>query len=125
MKDYVTDNLVWFFKSYRVAVRAKVATIRQSQLSQSNQQIQQDLAKHIAMAHNYSLKIHSPVVIVVGGLMGSGKSTLATTLARELFITELHTDLVRKQLFIQLPGGQDFDRINTQLPIVRRFIKIL
>ncbi len=110
MEDPFTNELVCFFKSYRASVRAKVAAIRQSQLSQSNVQIQQDLAKHMEMAYNYSQKIQSPTVIVVGGLMGSGKSTLAAALARELFITDIHTDLVRKQIFSKLPTDQEFDQ---------------
>ena len=99
--DSVTDRLWSFYKSYRAAVRAKIAALRAEQLCDEfeRQTAIGEAVRHLSLADEYGRPWLAPLAIVVGGLSGTGKSTLARAIAERLGARLLRTDSLRQQMF--------------------------
>jgi len=99
--DLPPRALVTFYKTYRACVRAKVASLRATQVAgEANAAQCRLVAKYLELAEGYVKAAGArPLLLVVTGLMGSGKSTLARAVADELGIEVLRTDVVRDELF--------------------------
>ena len=96
--DTISADLFAFFRSYRYAVRAKVAVLRgQAETSDRRAAILDD-ATELADRAAAELAACRPWLVIVGGLSGSGKSTLAAELARRIGAVHLASDRVRKTL---------------------------
>jgi len=98
--DHAPTDLVAFYKSYRAAVRAKVAALRASQLAADDARAARDTAgRYLELADRYAAALGPPPLVVVRGPMGSGKSTVARALAERIGAEQLSTDEVRRELF--------------------------
>ena len=98
--DYKGLKLLNFYRAYRAAVRAKVAAIRYSQLSDVKRK-SIALAKvdnYLELASCYTKPIQVSV-IMLHGLSGSGKSSLAVRLSELLMAVRISSDVERKRLF--------------------------
>jgi len=109
--DQPPPNLLAFYKTYRAAVRAKVAALRADQLTGPAQEAAANEAvKHLQFAAQYAAAHVRPLVLIVGGLSGTGKTTLARAVA-SLFVAELiRSDVVRQELFPAPVGDPPGDR---------------
>jgi aminoglycoside phosphotransferase family enzyme/predicted kinase len=95
--DSPPSELLWFYKSYRACVRAKVAALRAGQLSRDAQsEVKKNVRGYLDLADRYAAQLSSPFLLVMRGLMGTGKTTLATELADTLGVERIGTDDVRK-----------------------------
>lgn len=98
-KDETPAELIAFYKSYRAAVRAKVAGLRVAQTDgRDRQRFVREMRQYINWADHHAAMLGPPTLIAVGGPMGSGKTTLANALADELGADVLHTDEVRRKI---------------------------
>ena len=100
MSDPVSDELFAYYRSYRFAVRAKVALLRGRELPVGDALDQS--ARHAAETFDLSLEELAavrPWIVAVCGLSGTGKSTLAAALADRIGAVRLSSDLIRKALF--------------------------
>ena len=109
--DPVSERLTGFYRSYRFAVRAKVAALTGPPWEANPAygrpwvRVLADLALAAAddalhgVAGHGDLPPKGPVVVAVGGRSGSGKSTLAAAVADRLGAVHLRTDVIRKRLF--------------------------
>ncbi len=107
--DYAGLSLLDFYRNYLASVRAKVLSIRCSQLNAKNakeQKILLDGVDHyLALASTYT-QPRKPSVIMLHGLSGSGKSTLAASLNEQLLAIWIRSDVERKRLFGLFDGSQ-------------------
>ncbi|GAB4159797.1 MAG: bifunctional aminoglycoside phosphotransferase/ATP-binding protein [Planctomycetaceae bacterium] len=100
MGDPAPDSLVSFYKSYRSAVRAKVACLRAAEQTGSDQtNSTKEAVSHLQSAINVMEKVHEPFLIMVCGLSGSGKSYLAAHLSELFGAAHFRSDKIRKELF--------------------------
>ncbi len=90
--DYKGLKLLNFYRTYRAAVRAKVAALRYSQLSDVKHK------SYLELASCYTKPIQVSV-IMLHGLSGSGKSSLAVCLSELLMAVRISSDVERKRLF--------------------------
>ncbi|MBX9787423.1 MAG: AAA family ATPase [Pirellulales bacterium] len=98
--DKPPADLVSFYKSYRAAVRAKVAALRTHQLADTEARAARDTAaRYLALADRYAAALGPAPLLLVRGLMGSGKSTVARALAERIGAEYLSTDEIRRELF--------------------------
>jgi predicted kinase len=98
--DIPVAPLVAFYKSYRAAVRAKVAALRADQLATDMQpEAYQQAQAHLALADRYAGQLGPMIFVLVRGLSGSGKTTLASEVARRLGAELLSSDAVRHELY--------------------------
>jgi aminoglycoside phosphotransferase family enzyme/predicted kinase len=107
-EDEIPESLLDFYRCYRALVRAKVALLRDQQLTDRGTQPSADLIRqYVDLADDYAEKLGPPMLLIVGGLMGAGKSTLAAKLAETLGVESLSTDLVRRSMFgaSEVPAG--------------------
>ncbi len=95
--DFPSEKLIWFYKSYRACVRAKVAALRMDQtVSNAEANAQSEAKRLLNLAKSYSDRLGSPLAIIVRGFSGTGKSTFAQPLAAQLGCECLSTDRLRK-----------------------------
>jgi len=93
--------LVDFYKCYRAYVRGKVESFKlaQPEVSAEEKARAREVARrHFELALAYAEATPRPLLAITCGLVGTGKSTLAQALARELPLTLLTSDVVRKEL---------------------------
>ncbi len=101
--DYDGLATLRFYQVYRAMVRAKVASLRLAQISNTSKtdETKNGLAEthnYIQLAENYTQL--SPVnLVITRGLSGSGKSYLARQLALHTDLIHLRSDVERKRLF--------------------------
>ena len=108
--DEPPTELLYFYKSYRACVRAKVHALRAAQLAvHVRQAALADAESYLRLADGYSRQLGPPLLFVVRGLTGTGKSTLAAALAEKLEIDYLQSDAVRRELFGKSPRPADYD----------------
>ena len=98
--DYQGLKLLDFYCSYRASVRAKVISIRCSQLDDKKEQkiLLDDVSHYLTLASSYT-QARKPNVIMLHGLSGSGKSTIAASLSQLLPAIWIRSDVERKRLF--------------------------
>ena len=108
--DYASLSLLDFYRSYLASVRAKVLSIRCSQLNVRDAKEQKILldgvGHYLALASTYT-QLRKPSVIMLHGLSGSGKSTLSTLLIKRLLAIVIRSDAERKRLFGLFDGSQE------------------
>jgi len=101
--DYNGLITLRFYQVYRAMVRAKVASLRLAQISDTSQTSEaknclDEIHNYIQLAENYTRA--SPLSLVIThGLSGSGKSYLARQLALNADLIHLRSDVERKRLF--------------------------
>ncbi|MDR2877451.1 MAG: AAA family ATPase [Chromatiales bacterium] len=103
--DYEGLEVLRFYQVYRAMVRAKVESIRLSQISAATDtekyagedKVWSDLRGYIRLAHAYTRK--APVALLVThGLSGSGKTTLSRELLAPCGLVRVRSDVERKRL---------------------------
>ncbi|MGD9645264.1 MAG: AAA family ATPase [Pirellulales bacterium] len=98
--DVPPTDLVAFYKSYRAAVRAKVAALRAAQLPDDEAASARQVARrYLERCDREAAALGRPPLVVVRGLMGSGKSTVARAIAERIGAQYLATDVIRRELF--------------------------
>lgn len=98
--DEFSQTLLDFYKTYRACVRAKVATLRGSQVPEEERhEYLAEARRYLQLADRHAEKLGPPVLLVVYGLSGTGKTTLAQRLAEQLSIDSLGTDTIRRELY--------------------------
>ena len=102
--DPVGEPLLALYRSYRAAVRAKVAALALPPVPPSDAWL--GLREQVERAFEplEGRVPDHPILIAVGGLSGSGKSTLAAAVAAKLGVPHLRSDALRKAAFGLAPG---------------------
>lgn len=98
--DFAGLALLPLYKAYRAMVRAKIAllTLGNPSLSEQERQgLQQKYRDYADLAESYSA-IPERFLLATTGLSASGKSTISHTLATELGLIRLRSDVERKRL---------------------------
>ena len=109
--DHPPAELVAFYKSYRAAVRAKVAALRAAQLAVADSREAHEAAdRYLDASDREAAALGQPPLVVVRGLMGSGKSTVARALAEKIGAEYLSTDELRRELFGASTSTAAFDQ---------------
>ncbi len=99
--DYRGLSLLRYFQCYRAMVRAKIAAIRQDQLSVESVEYavaDQSLRRYLTLAERYT-QPSSPWLAITMGLSGSGKTTLTQPLLEQTGAVRIRSDVERKRLF--------------------------
>lgn len=121
--------LLWFYKSYRACVRAKVLALRAEQHPAAGREDPGAAAgRYLELAASYAVAMGPPLLLIVRGLAGTGKSTLARQLSETLGLDLLQTDAVRRDLFAAddrtaAAGGEKYrveNRVRVYAELLRR-----
>lgn len=98
--DYEGCRLLPIYISYRAMVRAKVAALGMTQISdpQKLEQLTSTFAAYLSLALSVTQADPAPIIIT-HGFSGSGKSTHANQLAQSLNAIHIRSDVERKRLF--------------------------
>ena len=99
--DYTGLELLPLYLVYRAMVRAKVACIRNLQVSGGGD-FNAEIDGHLELAKGY-ITAPRPRLVITHGLSGSGKSWWSERLAPGLSAIHIRSDVERKRL---LPGGE-------------------
>lgn len=100
MHDDAPKSLAGFFKSYRYAVRAKVACLTAAGLDQTEQQdLLARAGELLQRAVDVMTPFHQACLLVFCGVSGSGKSTIARMLCEAIGAKHLASDVIRKELY--------------------------
>ena len=91
--DPASEELLAFYRSYRAAVRAKVAALSGADPWDWDSPLNRELFAALEQARSLGL---SEGLIAFGGRSGSGKSTVAAAVAERLGATRLRSDEFRK-----------------------------
>lgn len=107
--DYAGLKLLRFYQVYRAMVRAKVASLRLSQPSLSDDERQQILRQYQSYADLAERFTHAekPVLYLMYGLSGSGKSTVSGHLLELINAIRIRSDKERKRLFGENTGKKE------------------
>ncbi|MFH5805097.1 AAA family ATPase [Alienimonas sp. DA493] len=92
--DPASDKLLSFYRSYRAAVRAKVAALSDADAEDGNSPLNRNLFGALEHAQAFELP---EILIAFGGRSGTGKSTVAAAVADRLGASRLRSDELRKQ----------------------------
>ncbi|MGD9503489.1 MAG: AAA family ATPase [Syntrophobacteraceae bacterium] len=91
-------TLLDFYAAYRAMVRAKVACLRLTEVSEEDAKpLRREASKHLEMAYRCAVRFSRPTLWVFCGLPASGKSTLAREIATALKTPLFQSDIVRKE----------------------------
>ena len=97
--DHPPDSLVYFYKSYRACVRAKVSALRAAQANKrASETFLRQSHEYLVWADHYAAQLGAPVAVIVSGVMGSGKSTLASEVAKAIGGELIQTDRIRRSI---------------------------
>ena len=98
--DYAGVQVLRYYKAYRAAVRAKIASIRLSQelTEEEHGEALAHFERYLALAVGYTQPQH-PLLLITHGLSGSGKSTLSAPLAECMGAIRIRSDRERQRLF--------------------------
>ena len=106
-------GLLDFYKAQRAFVRGKVKSFRLAESgvpADEREAAREAASSYFRLARGYTLRERlAPTLIITCGVMGSGKSALARELSRELGVTLLRSDLVRKSLAGRAPTERGGD----------------
>ncbi len=100
--DYQALRLLTFYQVYRALVRAKITTLRASQLPKNSLEkthLMQTAQQYLHLALHYTLPKTKAHLILLQGVSGSGKSYLSSQLLTVVDAIVLSSDRVRKQLY--------------------------
>ncbi|MEP4394317.1 AAA family ATPase, partial [Marinobacter sp.] len=99
--DFEALSLLPLYKAYRAMVRAKIAlfTLGNPSLTDSEREgLMQRYRDYAQLAEDYSA-IPNPYLLATTGLSASGKSCVSGSMAAELGLIRLRSDVERKRLF--------------------------
>jgi aminoglycoside phosphotransferase family enzyme/predicted kinase len=100
--DSGCEALIPFYKVSRAVVRGKVESLRLKDATMSDGEKRaagERASSYLRLARGYLLREQLvPSVVALCGLSGSGKSTVAGELSRQLGLTVLSSDILRKTL---------------------------
>lgn len=99
--DYAALPLLPLYKAYRAMVRAKIAlfTMGNPSLTEADREgLMQRYRDYAQLAEDYSA-IPNPYLLATTGLSASGKSLVSSSMAAELGLIRLRSDVERKRLF--------------------------
>jgi len=102
------DALIAFHAVYRALVRAKVALLTAAQHAtgtEEHRHARADGLVRIEVAERFAWRARLPMVLVICGVPASGKSVLAGAVADASGLSQLSSDVVRKQL-AGVPSGR-------------------
>jgi len=100
--DYPSLKLLKFYQVYRALVRAKITTLRATQLPNNSLEkthLMQTAQHYVALAEQYTQSKSQQHLILLQGVSGSGKSHFSEQLLTQLDAIVLSSDRVRKQLY--------------------------
>ena len=100
--DYHALKLLKFYQVYRTLVRAKITTLRATQLPNNHLEkshLMQSAYDYMHLATTYSQPNTHPKLILLQGVSGSGKSYFANQLISVMPAIILSSDRLRKQLY--------------------------
>ncbi|HEX6984649.1 MAG TPA: AAA family ATPase [Planctomycetaceae bacterium] len=106
MNDPVSDRLAAFYRSYRFAVRAKVAVLRAGEQTGETRASSLRSAERLIAWATGELPDRRPWLVAVCGLSGAGKTTVAAALAERIGAVHVSSDRVRKELYGLEPTGR-------------------
>lgn len=97
--DYAGLALLSFYVVYRALVRAKVAALRSSQVSDARERaaLEREVRGYLALAARHAAS-GRPAIVVTHGLSGSGKTTRSQAFLEQVGAVRLRTDVERKRL---------------------------
>jgi predicted kinase len=109
--DFQGLQVLRFYQAYRAMVRAKVESLRLSQLDALDEQGVEALETYIRLATHYTASPR-PRLLIAHGLSGSGKTYVSQQLLEATPLVRLRSDVERKRLFGLAPtdksgSGQD------------------
>lgn len=113
-RDWQICALMPFYKCYRAMVRCKVNCFRMKEnFGGPNDPgaLHRRANRYLAYAHTYAEQFDRPIIWVLCGLPAAGKSSIAGILSKQLMITTLRSDVIRKQLFGQIQKEQTAPRL--------------
>lgn len=99
--DYQSLKLLTFYQVYRALVRAKITTLRASQLpcnSLEKMHLMQTAQHYVHLAQHYTQAKPQQHLVLLQGVSGSGKSHFSEQLLTQVDAIILSSDRVRKQL---------------------------
>ncbi len=100
--DYPALKLLKFYQVYRALVRAKITTLRASQLPNNHLEkvhLMQTAYDYMHLATTYTQPNTQPKLVLLQGVSGSGKSYFANQLLTLMPAITLSSDRLRKQLY--------------------------
>ncbi len=100
--DYQSLKLLNFYRVYRALVRAKITTLRATQLPSNSLEkahLMQTAQHYIQLARHYTQPKPHQHLILLQGVSGSGKSHFSDQLLTQIDAIVLSSDRVRKQLY--------------------------
>ena len=98
--DYAGLSVLCFYLGYRAMVRAKVASLRASQMESGDDRTKliAERAGYLHLAQSYA-RPPRPAIVITHGLAGCGKTTLSQALLERLGAVRVRTDVERKRLY--------------------------
>jgi aminoglycoside phosphotransferase family enzyme/predicted kinase len=100
-RDWEMRLLLSFYACYRAVVREKVESLRFADRhvpEQIKRAARRRAARYFHLARDLARRDGRPRLYLIGGLPGTGKSTLAAAWSHRLGITDLRSDVLRKEL---------------------------
>ena len=113
-RDWQVYALMPFYKCYRAMVRCKVNCFRLKENHGSANDpgaLHRRANRYLSYAHTYAEQFDRPIIWVLCGLPAAGKSSIAGILSKQLMITTLRSDVIRKQLFGQIQKKRTVTRL--------------
>ena len=97
--DYGGLAVLRFYLGYRAMVRAKVASLRASQVESGDERTNSiaERVGYLRLARSYA-RPPEPAIVITHGLAGCGKTTLSQALLELLGAVRVRTDVERKRL---------------------------
>lgn len=113
--DYAGLGMLPYYLTYRALVRAKLALLRMTQLSDVDtyQKTHDEYGVFAQLAESFTAR-GKPCLIITHGYSGSGKSTFAAQLAEKIGAIYLRSDIERKRLFGYIANEQTNGEVYTQ-----------
>lgn len=102
--DYEGMALLYFYKSYRALVRAKVAVLSiqkegdERGAAENKHSLMEEYRQYISLADSYE-SMPDRYILLMHGYSGSGKSVVSNTLVEQLGVMRIRSDVERKRLF--------------------------
>jgi predicted kinase len=96
--DYAGLELLRFYQVYRAMVRAKVESLRLTQLGGADEALKTGMDRYLSLAAAYTRE-RQPRLIIAHGLSGSGKTFVSTRLLEHHPLVRLRSDVERKRLY--------------------------
>lgn len=106
--DYEALRLFAYYRLYRIMVRAKVDSLRLTQVgldAQEREELESDIDIYLEQGEETIKRGQAPIVLM-RGLSGSGKTTLSQKLLEQVGMIRIRSDVERKRLFHLSPEAE-------------------